>query len=97
VILGFDLRRLDPARIGLAQLCDGPRSPTFEQYAHNALCERQIPGTGELPVADFVAALPPHVVIGLEVPLGSLAAEGCTPLERARRLMDATREVLAGM
>ena len=89
-----DVAALNPALIGSAQICDGPLNPSFEQYVHNLLYERQIPGEGELPLADFLAALPPDIVLGVEVPLKSLAAKGIPPLERARRCVDATRRLL---
>ena len=81
--------------IASAQICDGPAHPSHEQYAYNALYERQLPGEGELPMVDFLAALPPHVTVGVEVPLKSLADQGIPPLERARRALTATRRVLA--
>jgi hypothetical protein len=76
-------------------LCDGPAAPSFEQYAYNAFQERMVPGEGELPVAEFLTALPPHVIFGLEVPLRSMAEQGVGHLERAQLLMRATRAVMA--
>ena len=90
-----DIRRIDPSLIGTAQICDGPLKPTMEQYGYNALNERGIPGTGDLPLVDFVAALPAHVTIGVEIPLKSLADQGVSHKERARRCLEATRQIIA--
>lgn len=76
-----DLAALDPQLIGYAQVCDVPRVAPHADYAREATFERLIPGEGELPLADFVAALPHDVLIGVEVP--SLAEV------EARRSLDA--------
>ncbi len=78
-----------------AQFCDGPliRSPEEQQY--EALYERMIPGTGEFPLREFVAALPSDIPIGVEVPLKSLAERGVGPFERARLAVEATRRIIA--
>lgn len=89
-----DIKRVDPALIASAQLCDGPLQPTMEQYGYNAMNERGIPGAGELPLVEFLAALPPGVSIGLEVPMKSLAEQGMPPKERARRCLEATRRLI---
>lgn len=89
-----DIRRIDPSLIASAQICDGPLRPTDEQYAYNAINERQIPGTGELPLVEFLAALPSHATIGVEVPLKSLADQGVPFKERARRCLEATRRLI---
>lgn len=76
-----ELAALDPALIGYAQVCDVPLKPLYDDYAREATYERLIPGEGELPLVDFVAALPPTVLIGVETP--DLPA-----LERGERLED---------
>lgn len=90
-----DIRRVDPALIDSAQICDGPLKPTMEQYAFNALNERGIPGTGDLPLVDFIAALPAHATIGVEIPLKSLADQGVSHKDRARRCLEATLTLIA--
>ena len=89
-----DILRIDSALISSAQLCDGPAEPTDEQYAYNAIYERQLPGEGELPVIDFLRALPESVTVGLEVPLTSLAKQGISPQERAKRCLEAARRMI---
>jgi sugar phosphate isomerase/epimerase len=89
-----DVRNTDATFIGSAQICDGLLQVSAEQYLYNALNERQIPGTGELPLVEFLAALPPGVPVGVEVPLKSLVDQGVTHHERARRCLEATRSLI---
>lgn len=64
------LRALDPALIGYAQICDAPRVATDPRgYMLEACTARMAPGTGDLPVAEWIAALPADCVIGIEVPM----------------------------
>src|SRR3546814_5098503 len=89
-----DLRAVDPQRIGYAQLCDVPRVSSYAQYMDEARYERLPPGDGELPLAEIVAALPPQIVIGLEVPRRALAEAGVGPRERLRPCVEAARLLL---
>jgi sugar phosphate isomerase/epimerase len=89
-----DLANIDPALIGLAHVCDGPLQAFEDPYMTEAAYERQIPGKGEFPLRAFVAALPPEVMIGVEVPSRRLRQQGVPPLERARRAVEATRQLL---
>lgn len=90
-----DVARLDPTRIGSAQICDAPATMTLADYRYRCMLERASPGDGELPVVEFLAALPANVSIGVEAPLKGLADRGVPPLERARLLHDRARAVLA--
>ena len=92
-----DLLAMDRSLIKGAQLCDGPRKQTDEEYAEQALYERMIPGEGELPVKEFLKALPQETIFGVEVPLRSRERAGESRLERATRLMAATRALLAAV
>lgn len=89
-----ELRALDPAQIGRAQINDGPLVLSLEPRTE-AIYQRQIPGEGEFPLVDFVAALPPGITLGVEVPLRDLAERGVTGEERVRRAVAGTRKVLA--
>jgi sugar phosphate isomerase/epimerase len=89
-----DLAALDPEAIGYVQVCDIPRVSAFASYMDEALHERMVPGTGELPLLDMLAAIPRHVVLGIEVPQRSLATAGVGPRERVSRCVDATRALL---
>lgn len=92
-----ELAALDPGLIGYAQICDAPRGGPLADYGRETLFARKIPGEGELPLADFIAALPPQVAIGVEVPiLAEVERTGVRPvMERAvaasRRLLAAAR------
>jgi sugar phosphate isomerase/epimerase len=90
-----DVAALDPELIGHVQLADAPLVPTIPDYMEEACFERMVPGTGELPLVDILAALPSDVVIGLEVPLRSQADLGIGPHERLGRCVDAARALLA--
>jgi sugar phosphate isomerase/epimerase len=90
-----EIAALDPDVIGYVQLCDVPLISTFVRYMEEALYERMVPGTGELPLLDILAALPRHLVLGLEVPQRSLAQAGVGPYERVGRCIEATRNLLA--
>ena len=88
---------LDPALIDYVQLCDAPRSPSEPNYLQEATFERMVPGEGEMPLRDYLAALPRTVTISLEVPLRSQAEAGIEPGTRLRRCVDAARRLLAGV
>lgn len=81
---------LDRALIASAQVCDGPASPPADLIAE-ASFERGIPGTGDFPIAPFLAALPADVTLGLEVPLASLREAGLTARERTGKVVEAIR------
>jgi sugar phosphate isomerase/epimerase len=87
------VRALDPRLVGHAQLCDGAAAIRPEDRAFESGSNRLLPGEGAFPVRAFVDALPP-TSLGVEVPARSKVFEGLTPLERAKRLMQATRRVL---
>jgi sugar phosphate isomerase/epimerase len=57
--------------------------------------ERLVPGEGDLPLRDILAALPADIVIEIEVPQRSLALAGVSPIERLRPCVEAARRLLA--
>lgn len=71
-----DLAALPPTLVGYAQICDVPQVPVIESYADEARYARLSPGEGELPLADFVRALPAGVTVGLEIPQRDKALAG---------------------
>ncbi len=89
-----DIAALDPDAIGYVQLCDAPLAPKIPDYLEEAMYERMVPGEGELPLRDILAALPRDRVIGLEVPQRSLAEAGIGPRERMARCVEAARTLL---
>lgn len=90
-----DLAAIDPARIGYVQLNDTTLRPRTENYLEEAMFERMVPGEGELPLRDILAALPSDIVIELEVPRRQLALDGISPIDRLRPCVEAARRLLS--
>jgi hypothetical protein len=67
--------------------------PRLKSYTEEAMYERMAPGDGELPLAEFLAAVPPDVVVGLEIPMRSLAEAGVGPMDRLRPCVAAARQL----
>jgi sugar phosphate isomerase/epimerase len=88
------LAGIDPASILYAQLCDVPDGPPGDGYGHEAMFGRLVPGAGALPLADFVAALPKNIPIGLEVPMLAAAQAGAGPHERLRPAVTYAQELI---
>lgn len=75
-----------------AQLCDAPCvAPVDLSYMDEAMFGREVPGEGEFPLAEWIAALPADCVIGLEVPQLALVRGEITPADHARRCVEAAR------
>jgi sugar phosphate isomerase/epimerase len=87
------LGTVDPALFHYAQVCDaGPDMPTptdTPNLIREARGGRLFPGEGALPVAELIAALPPHVPLAIEAPSQALAR--LPAVERARRAHEALR------
>ncbi len=64
-----DLTAKDPSLFAYTQICDGKAecAPGFETWLEDAIDLRSVPGEGELPVRDIVAALPDNIPLSLEV------------------------------
>lgn len=90
-----DLRKVDPRRFFMAQLCDakGPAPTDIAGIVHEARNGRLNPGEGDLPLAEFIAALPPDLEIECEVPQTALIS--LPAVERAKRVAQACRSFLA--
>jgi sugar phosphate isomerase/epimerase len=65
-----DLEAVPPGQILYAHLCDAPLAipETVPEKRREAREARLYPGEGELPLAAFMAALPPDTPIGVEAP-----------------------------
>ena len=90
-----ELAAVDPAIIGYAQVCDVPLVSAHDVYGMEALHHRLPPGDGELPLAEFLAALPAGVPLGVEVPMLDRALAGERPEAWLRPSFEATRALLA--
>jgi sugar phosphate isomerase/epimerase len=80
------------------QMCDAPaeRPATLEGLLHQARAERLLPGDGGLDLAGILRAVPADAPISIEIPMQSQA--GTVPaVERARRAIAATRELLLSL
>ena len=86
-----DLAALPAGLVLYAQLCDVPVVSKFEDYSVEARFERLAPGDGELPLAEFVKALAPDIVIGLEVPMRALTEQGVSAADRLGPAIAKTR------
>lgn len=91
-----DLVGLDPNLLPYGQLCDGPLDPVWpsdERARAESRTGRLLPGDGEFPLAELVAALPAGGALSVEAPVAALA--GQPPAERAQRARAAANRVLA--
>ena len=89
-----EIAALDPAMIGYVQLCDAPLKPANPNYMDEATFDRMVPGEGELPLREYLSALPTDVVVSLEVPSRTLAAAGLSVRERLERCVKAARALM---
>jgi sugar phosphate isomerase/epimerase len=88
-----DLRRVPPARLRYAQLCDAPAEcpSDLPEIMRQARADRLPPGEGGLDLRGLLAALPPCIPLSLEVPLARAlpaAARAGLVREAALRLLD---------
>jgi sugar phosphate isomerase/epimerase len=89
------LRRVDPALVGMVQLCDAPAIVPEEFILEEASAERLLPGEGDLPVREFIEAVSTQTVMGLEVPKRSVMSR-TSALEHAGAMIAAARAAYAG-
>ena len=88
------LRKMDPKLIKMVQLCDGPANVAPDFAVAEVTANRLYPGEGSFPVREFVRALPPDAVVGLECPKETLWGK-VNPVEQARNMLAAARSVYA--
>ena len=92
-----DLAGIDATHVGYAQLCDVPMPAQDADYGEEARHERRCPGDGDLPLGDFLRALPRDITVGLEVPMISKARAGIAPTEAMKPCVEAARKLLEGL
>lgn len=91
-----DIARLDPMLIDYVQISDGPISvPDPLNYMNEAMNERMVPGTGEMPLVEMIRAIRRDVVVSIEVPMRSLKEAGLSEVERIRLAVEGARRVVA--
>ena len=92
------LRRLDPALLPYAQLCDAPTRPAEVSPSglfDDARDGRRLLGEGGLPVREFVDALPEGIPLSLEIRSRQLREDYPDATERAARVHANAIEFLA--
>ena len=82
-----------PNAMNYAQICDAhPGRPSdIQEIIRQARSDRLFPGEGALDLRGLLDALPADLPLSLEVPVSS----PMTPLDRARRALDAMRRLLS--
>ena len=88
-----DISKLEPSLIGYAQLCDAPMISKAGSYMQEAMFSRMVPGTGELPLKEWIAALPMDLEIGIEVPMIAQLEAGLSPRDHAALVVAAARKL----
>lgn len=93
---GRDLRKLeklDSSNVSYVHLCDAPATmPAPDGLRDEARLNRLYPGEGELPLADFLAAMPDDARVGVEAPCK--AYSHLPPIERGKVVGRIAREWL---
>jgi len=89
------VKALDPDLIGHVQLSDGPLRIAPERLMSEAAEERGLPGHGEFPLDEILAALPEGVPVGVEVPSLRRLQAGTTSADWARVAVNATKAALS--
>jgi sugar phosphate isomerase/epimerase len=89
-----DLAAVDPSLIRHVQLSDNTIRQRGAVYREDTI-DRMVPGAGELPLGDILAAVPDDVPIGLEVPMLSRALAGESTEDSARLCVEGARALLA--
>jgi sugar phosphate isomerase/epimerase len=90
-----DIGKIEPRFLRYGQICDGPLKFDLDPVKRNeeSRLQRAVPGEGEFAIAEFIRALPDGIPLGIDVPLADRAAQGMSPLDRARLCVEATRRI----
>jgi sugar phosphate isomerase/epimerase len=81
------LQAVDPGLLTYVQLCDAPLAAPADQV-QEARAGRLLPGEGELPLRDLLAALPAGIPATVEAPQADNAGRPREFATRARRALD---------
>jgi sugar phosphate isomerase/epimerase len=88
-----EVAAVDPRYFGVVQLSDAPAlAPDFENLRAESIGNRLVPGTGQLPLHELLAALPDGLPVSLEVPCAAVAE--LSYLEQARYVLDGFRRFM---
>jgi sugar phosphate isomerase/epimerase len=88
-----DVAALDPRTIAAVQICDARGTHASTDYmadVHN----REVPGHGDLPIREFLKAVPASFPIEVEVPAAHRRAAGVTAAEHVRDVLAGARAIV---
>ena len=92
-----DVAAIAPERLPYLQLCDAPADAPGDapgELVAEALDGRLLLGEGHLPITELVDALPQHTALSMEVRSAALRSEFPDPTDRARRVLETSRQLL---
>ncbi|WP_108811894.1 TIM barrel protein [Sphingorhabdus sp. Alg231-15] len=94
-----DLKAVDRSLLTYSQICDGNLhcADNFDSYMEDAVDLRSVPGEGELPLPDMLAALPADIPLSLEVRSKACRDNYPDPVERAKAVRQKTLTNLDAM
>jgi sugar phosphate isomerase/epimerase len=93
-----DVKALDHKYFPYAQISDGilePGEPNPALFGKLGLGKRAMPGEGQLPLREVIAALPPGIPLSVELP-HALAPKGTSARDWAKITLESTRNFLRG-
>jgi sugar phosphate isomerase/epimerase len=89
-----DVAALDPAYFGVVQICDAIGAHASSDYikdVHN----REVPGEGDLPIREFLNAVPAAMPIEAEVPAAHRRAAGVSAAQHCREVFEDASAIAA--
>jgi len=88
-----DVAALDPSYFGVVQICDAHGTHASTDYikdVHN----REVPGQGDLPIRDFLNAVPAAMPVEAEVPAAHRRAAGVSAAQHCRDVLEGARAIV---
>lgn len=88
-----DIAELDPRYFGVVQVCDAFGTQASNDYikdVHN----REVPGQGDLPIREFLNAVPSSFPIEAEVPAAHRRAAGISAAQHCREVFQGARAIV---
>lgn len=89
-----DVAALEPRYFGVVQICDAYGTYASSDYikdVHNRL----VPGQGDLPIEEFLNAVPAALPIEVEVPAAHRRAAGVSAAEHCQDVLEGARAIIA--
>jgi len=88
-----DIAALDPRYFGVVQICDAHGTHASNDYikdVHN----REVPGQADLPIREFLNAIPASLPIEVEVPAAHRRAAGLSAAQHCRDVLNGARAIV---